>query len=364
MIKTKVSTAITVDISAAKATLTVAKQFGNTIRYDGETGEALKTAPIVNPEVIMWNAQRNESEVSVKARIEGQTPLAPFPILDPISSLIDQPIVWKGKTSIDNHISDGYINVSYSLIGKGFPAFESFIEDAKGTKLFIGAYTSPAKSKILLALSGSELSLSRTFNTKISTDQDGNFNGVYTKDRNGNDVVVSPATYNAQISNASPARDLPGKKFLSMKISLWVIVVGLSFMLMSCDHTLHCEKHFIPSGYVGKVTVYFNQKNGQKQYDKDGCIVYSIPKDGKCLSALPIKQGTAYPNQTFTFYELVSKDSTNQIFEFYENDYLKDTIHNREKKYIFLLSSGYSEGNYNFEYYVDYGKAYKSHLHY
>jgi RHS repeat-associated protein len=212
MIKTKVSTAITVDISTAKATLTAAKQFGNTIRYDGKTDEALKTAPIVNPEVNLWNAQRNGSEVLVKARIEGQAPLAPFPILDPISSLIDQPIVWTGKTSIDNHISDGYINVSYSLIGKGFPAFESFIEDANGTRLFIGAYTSPAKNNILQALSGSELSLSRTFNTKISTDQDGNFNGVYTKDRNGNDVVVSPATYNTQTSNASPARDLPGKK--------------------------------------------------------------------------------------------------------------------------------------------------------
>lgn len=211
IIKTKVSTALTVDIASAKASLISARQFGNTVRYDAKTGKALKTAPIVTPEVAL-GAQRDGSSVLVKTRIEGQAPLAPVPILDLVSSLIDQPIVWTGQTTIDNHISEGYINVFYSLIGKGFPAFESFMEDQNGTKLFIGAYTSPAKKHIVQALSGSELALSRTFNTKISTDQDGNFNGVYTKDSKGNDVVMKPDAYNAQTSNAAPANDLPGKK--------------------------------------------------------------------------------------------------------------------------------------------------------
>lgn len=148
-----------------------------------------------------------------------------------------------------------------------------------------------------------------------------------------------------------------------MKIQLLLIVVLLSCLMMACDNTIRCEKHFIPNGYLGRVMIYFNQKNGQKQFDKDGCIVYEISKQGKCFSALPFKEGTAYPNKTFNFFEVINKDSTSQIFEFYKEEYLKDTIRNRQKKYVFFLISGYSNGNYCFDYDVDYGMNYKNHLY-
>lgn len=134
--------------------------------------------------------------------------------------------------------------------------------------------------------------------------------------------------------------------------------------MMSCDNTLRCQRHFIATGYIGKVIIYFDQKNGQRQYDKDGCIVYSISDSGTCFSSLPFKVGTAYPKQTFRYFEVINKDSVNEIFEFYEKDYLKDSVLNKQKKYIYILSSGYEAPNYTFTYYVDYGMNYKSHLYY
>jgi len=146
-----------------------------------------------------------------KNKIEGKAPIAPFPSLDPVSSLIDQPIVWTGTTKIENHIAQGYINVTYNYIGKGFPALESFIEDQKGTKLFMGINISPAKSNILKALSGSEWAYGNTFKLKISTDAQGNFNGVYGKDANGNEIVRNPKVYNAIFERIHAANDLPKK---------------------------------------------------------------------------------------------------------------------------------------------------------
>lgn len=207
-IKSKVSTAITVDIATAKAELTTSKQFGSTVRYDAKTGEALKTAPRVNPEVSMWNPQKDGNNLTVKARIEGKAPLAPLPILDPVSSTIDQPIVWTGTTKIENHISQGYINITYNYIGKGFPALESFIEDEKGTKLFMGINISPAKSNIVQALSGSG-AYGNTFKLKIATDSKGNFQGVYGKDAKGNEIVINPAAYNKIFEAVPAAKDLP-----------------------------------------------------------------------------------------------------------------------------------------------------------
>jgi len=112
---------------------------------------------------------------------------------------------------------------------------------------------------------------------------------------------------------------------------------------------------------MGNVVIYFNQKNGQKQFDKDGCIVYHISDKGECFSALPLKEGTAYPNETFKYFEVINNDSLSEIFEFYKYEYLKDTIANRQKKYIFFISSGYTNPNYTFEYCVDYGMNYKNH---
>lgn len=144
----------------------------------------------------------------------------------------------------------------------------------------------------------------------------------------------------------------------------FIFCLMLGMFSISCNNTLNCERHFIPAKFIGKVTIYFNQRNGQKEFDKDGCIVYRISEDGSCYTSLPYKQGSNYPNETFKFFEQINKDSVNQIFEFYENEYLKDTVNNKQRKYIFFHSSGYSSPNYTFEYFIDYGMNYKKHLYY
>jgi hypothetical protein len=203
-----VSTAVTVDLSTTKAYISENQQQGQTSRYDSKTGEKLKTVPTVIPDVELYNPQKDGSSTTIKARIEGKAPLAPFAALDWVSSLIDQPIVWTGTTTIDNHASEGYIDINYTLLGKGFPAFESFIEDEQGTKLFIGIYSSPAKGNIFQSLSNPEIAVKKDFSVKVYTDKDGNFLGIASKDNKGNDIIVNPAAYNKQFENVPPAADV------------------------------------------------------------------------------------------------------------------------------------------------------------
>jgi len=142
------------------------------------------------------------------------------------------------------------------------------------------------------------------------------------------------------------------------------IIAGLLFLLFtSCDNTLQCERHFLPRQFLGKVVIVFNQKDGQKKVNQEGCIVYYIPQSGDCKSALPIKSGTAYPNETFRYFLGMDPKNSIEIFEFLESDYFKDTTANKYKKYIFNLYSGYSAPNNVFGYEVDYGSNYKKHYY-
>ncbi|WP_290796225.1 DUF6843 domain-containing protein [Flavihumibacter sp. UBA7668] len=147
------------------------------------------------------------------------------------------------------------------------------------------------------------------------------------------------------------------------KISILFYLL-FALLSMSCDNTVRCQRHFLPNGFIGKVTIYFNQKGGQKEFDKDGCVMYRIGSNGDCKTSLQFEQGSAYPNNTYKYFEVNVDESVNQIFEFYENEYLKDTLNNRYKKYIYYHSSGYTAPNYTFEYFVDYGVNYKKYLFY
>jgi len=140
-----------------------------------------------------------------------------------------------------------------------------------------------------------------------------------------------------------------GKSFLYVAIAIF-------YLSTSCDNTLQCEKHFIPHNFTGKVAIYFNQKDGQKEFDKENCIVFKIGEDGKCFTELPFKVGTVYPGKTIRYFEVVNKDSLNELFGFNEAEYLKDVVNNENKKYIFFGSSGYIDPYYTVEYNVDYGK--------
>ena len=129
--------------------------------------------------------------------------------------------------------------------------------------------------------------------------------------------------------------------------------------LFACSDELQCERHFIPHGYFGKVTIFFNQKNKERKLDKEGCRIYEIPGDGKYFTSFPYKEGSSIPNQTLRYFEIINKDSVKEIFQFEKNAFLQDTITNKNKKYVFFTASGYRNPGYFFEYYIDYGSNFR-----
>jgi hypothetical protein len=236
---------------------------------------------------------------------------------------------------------------------------EAFIEDAQGTKLFIGTYVSPAKKYIIRALSGPGVAISRTsLNLKIATDKDGNFEGIYTKDKDGHNIIMNPAAYNARICRK--------RKHLNMKSRFLILIAGLVCCFMACNDSLPCEKHYLKKGFTGKVTIYFDWKNGQHQLDSNGCIVYDISEKGECMSAFPFKEGNRFLKGVFKCFEITNKGNQLEIPIFLKDQYLQDTLKGKQKKYVFFTASGYQNPdglhpNYLLEYYVDYGVNY---IHY
>ncbi|RYY48379.1 MAG: RHS repeat-associated core domain-containing protein [Chitinophagaceae bacterium] len=203
-VHSKVSTTLSIDIGLGKAHVLEARQRGTTSRFDGESGKMLTTAPSATPSVSLFNARQNGRTTTVKARIEGKAPLAPVPSLDWVSPMIDQPIVWTGTIEVVNHIDQGYLQINYNLTGKGFPAFEAFIEDARGTKVFVAIRPSPAKKEIIQSLSSGETAYSQNFTIKILTDKDGNFIGLPR-----GQSVLNPEALNKSIEKVPAAADLP-----------------------------------------------------------------------------------------------------------------------------------------------------------
>jgi RHS repeat-associated protein len=103
----------------------------------------------------------------------------------------------------DTHYSkddDNQLKINATITGNVFPAQETMIFDEKGTGLFIG--TSTAKGGPLGGVwgSGKGNTLSKE-SFKISTDQDGNFQGVYSTDKNGNEIVVNPNAWNKKFTD-------------------------------------------------------------------------------------------------------------------------------------------------------------------
>jgi hypothetical protein len=136
-------------------------------------------------------------------------------------------------------------------------------------------------------------------------------------------------------------------------------------LFTSCTHELICARYFIPADFIGKMTIYFNKKDGQKEFDSEGCEIYRISEKGDFLSAFPLEQGFAYPHKTFRFFEVFKNDSVVEIPEFGKHEYLGDPTKNQDKKYVFYRGSGYENlngscPNYILVYYVDYGKNYKN----
>jgi hypothetical protein len=68
------------------------------------------------------------------------------------------------------------LEVHAGVNGKGFPAYEQFIEDSKGVKIMTVAYSAPAKEGIFNLFTSPDAAYGGNW-IKIGIDKDGNFNG-------------------------------------------------------------------------------------------------------------------------------------------------------------------------------------------
>lgn len=88
-------------------------------------------------------------------------------------------IAWKGAFNLIYSQNNGTLTVAGTFSGKGFPAFEGFIEDASGQRAFLGTFSPESKNKILrLAYNTSNAQNVNVVGFNFSVDSDGNFTGV------------------------------------------------------------------------------------------------------------------------------------------------------------------------------------------
>ena len=146
---------------------------------------------------------------------------------------------------------------------------------------------------------------------------------------------------------------------------VFVLLLVTSSLLQACTSELPRTKFILPHGYVGKMSIYYDKPNGQKEIDKDGWVINRISEKGECFSAFPYEAGWTIPHKTWKFYEIYSKDSITELNEFYEKEYFEDPTHNANRKYVLHISSGFennSEGtnpNWSLRYCIDSGKNYE-----
>jgi RHS repeat-associated protein len=97
-----------------------------------------------------------------------------------LMSIANKPIVWGSDIIIDNRIQPkGYIEVTQSIYGKGFPAYESIIQDPKGNKVFLSTLSSPNSDKVIESLSNeNNFAVRVATQFQFDTDCEGNFIGT------------------------------------------------------------------------------------------------------------------------------------------------------------------------------------------
>lgn len=142
----------------------------------------------------------------------------------------------------------------------------------------------------------------------------------------------------------------------------FVNILTIVTIVSACNYSTRCKKYYFENNFSGRVVVYFNQKNASLKYDKDGCIVYNIPASGEFYTPEDYTPSIGEPNKTIRYFEKISNDKFVELLIFRESEYLSDTAINKDRKYIFGMTAALTDSGTYLEYYVDYGKNYKTHF--
>jgi RHS repeat-associated protein len=136
---------------------------------------------------------------SLSTEMRGHNPL--------IAGLISPNIDWKSDLNFIYNKNNSTLAISGTFSGKGFPAFEGFVEDESGQKAFLGVFSPNNKNQILKLLNpGSNNIGIDVVGFSFSVDQKGNFTGVNVE-MGKESKYISLDQWNSIFTNQKPAED-------------------------------------------------------------------------------------------------------------------------------------------------------------
>lgn len=138
-------------------------------------------------------------QLEYNSNFQGSNPLVPG----------SPAIMWNSQTHITWSQEDKMLHIVFKGNGKGFPAYESFIEDESGTRLMLGTYGPENKGRIdrLNMFPGQNVPIVDIPKNEmlIQTNSSGEFLGVYDPTT---DTVMSPDAWNEQQTSTPAAGDI------------------------------------------------------------------------------------------------------------------------------------------------------------
>jgi len=100
----------------------------------------------------------------------------------------------------ENKDGSSILSLTGDIAGDGFPSTEAFVKDAKGNAIFmgVGAAKAGAVKGPTITLAGDKKEKQFDINMRIAVDKNGVFQGVYSTDAKGNEIIMSPSAWNKQ----------------------------------------------------------------------------------------------------------------------------------------------------------------------
>jgi len=133
---------------------------------------------------------------------EGSDPLIVFPMIAP-------DIEWYielGMYYLDNESS---LNINGRLIGKSFPAYEAYLEDKCGNKMFLYTYPAPCESELAIELLNPIADYNEGFDISVRVDENGCFLDEMITTYDGNTQNTVLPSWNQHHLSKAAAKDCP-----------------------------------------------------------------------------------------------------------------------------------------------------------
>jgi len=111
-------------------------------------------------------------------------------------------------TNLSIDASDGVLSISGQIRGDQFPSAEAFVSDDCGTSIMLGTFATSGGRQLgpIKDLAGDRDLPMMDVNIKLSVGEDGAFQGVYSTDSKGNEIIMSPDAHNKQHERKSTTR--------------------------------------------------------------------------------------------------------------------------------------------------------------